>query len=436
MRILYSAAWWLALPVVLGRLWWRGRKEPGYRQHVLERLGFYPAIAAERNSSLMIWVHAVSVGETRAAEPLVDALLHDYPGCTILLTHMTATGRAAGRTLFARHGKRVVQCYFPYDTGWMVSRFIRHFAPRACVLMETEVWPNAIAQCVRHRVPVILANARLSERSLAKAQKFSGLIGEAARGIACVAAQTEADAERLRMLGAANVHVTGSIKFDIAPPPQAIAAGDALRAQIGARPVLLCASTREGEEALILDALAVEKADDMLVVIVPRHPQRFDEVARLIAARGISLRRRSTTVNDASVPPDVRVLLGDSMGEMFAYYAACDVAFIGGSLLPLGGQNLIEACAVGKPVLIGPHTFNFSAISNDAIAADAAMRVMDARAMLMQANLLLHSDDRRIKIGQHALAFAHQHRGATLRTMALLRSFLPLDKRGILHAQT
>jgi 3-deoxy-D-manno-octulosonic-acid transferase len=423
MRILYSAAWWLALPAVLGRLWWRGRKEPGYRQHVAERLGFYPATTAGRRSNPMIWVHAVSVGETRAAEPLIDALLHDYPEHTIVLTHMTATGRATGRTLFARHGARVVQCYFPYDTGWMVGRFIRHFAPRVCVLMETEVWPNAIAQCVHHRVPVILANARLSERSLAKAQRFSALLGEAARGITSVAAQTEADAERLRMLGATNAHVTGSIKFDIAPPPQAIAAGTALRAQIGARPVLLCASTREGEEALILDAKAAAEADDTLIMIVPRHPQRFDEVARLIAAHGLSLCRRST-LNDAPVPADVRILLGDSMGEMFAYYAACDVAFIGGSLLPLGGQNLIEACAVGKPVLVGPHTFNFNAISNDAIAADAAMRVTDAQAMLVQAHTLLHSDDRRMQMGQNALTFAQQHRGATARTMALLRPFL------------
>jgi 3-deoxy-D-manno-octulosonic-acid transferase len=423
MRILYSAAWWLALPAVLGRLWWRGRKEPGYRQHVAERLGFYAATSTDRCANPVIWVHAVSVGETRAAEPLIDALLHDYPDHTILLTHMTATGRATGRALFARHGARVAQCYFPYDTGWMVGRFIRHFAPHACILMETEVWPNAIAQCVQHRVPVILANARLSERSLAKAQKFSGLIGEAARGIACVAAQTEADAERLRALGAANVHVSGSIKFDIVPPSQMVAVGTALRAQIGTRPVLLCASTREGEEALILDATAAAQVDDALIIIVPRHPQRFDEVAHLIAARGLSLCRRST-LSDAPVPSCVRILLGDSMGEMFAYYAACDVAFIGGSLLPLGGQNLIEACAVGKPVLVGPHTFNFSAISRDAIGAGAAIRVTDAQAMLAQANTLLRSNDQRAQMGQSALTFAQQHRGATARTMALLRPFL------------
>lgn len=418
-RRLYSIAWWLALPLVLARLWWRGRKEPGYRQHMAERFGFYGSKPAQR----MIWVHAVSVGETRAAEPLVDALLEDDPACSILLTHMTPTGRATGQALFGKHGERLMQCYLPYDTGWMMRRFLHHFSPRICVLMETEVWPNLIAQCVRHRVPVALVNARLSERSLAKAQRLSALMGEAARGFACVAAQTEADADRLRQFGAPNVHVTGSIKFDVTPPETALDKGHALRAQIGARPVLLCASTREGEEALILDALAKVRLNDVLVVIVPRHPQRFDEVAQMIESHGLSMRRRSKLGN-AAMPADVPVLLGDSMGEMFAYYAACDLAFIGGSLLPLGGQNLIEACAVGKPVLIGPHTFNFSAVSEDAIAAGAALRIADAGAMMDSALHLLNDRSMRATMGNNALAFATQHRGATARTMALLKPLL------------
>lgn len=419
MRILYSIAWWLALPLVLLRLWLRGRKEPGYRQHLAERLGFYSRVKANPIQAPMIWVHAVSVGETRAAEPLVDALLHAYPDHAILLTHMTPTGRATGRALFGKHGSRVVQSYLPYDTGWMVGRFLRYFAPRICILMETEVWPNVMAQCARHRVPVALVNARLSERSLAKAQRLSALMGDAARAMSCVAAQTEADAARVRQLGAPNVCVTGSIKFDVTPPADALAKGAALRRQIGARPVLLCASTREGEELLILDALRGSAMTDALLVIVPRHPQRFDEVARLIEARGLSFCRRSA-LGAAVVDADMRVMLGDSMGEMFAYYAACDVAFIGGSLLPLGGQNLIEACAVGKPVLIGPHTFNFSDVSEDAIAAGAALRVPDAAAMLREAMRLLHADHERSAMGANAQAFAQQHRGATARTMALL----------------
>jgi 3-deoxy-D-manno-octulosonic-acid transferase len=249
---------------------------------------------------------------------------------------------------------------------------------------------------------------------------------EAARAMTCVAAQTEADATRLRSLGAPDVQVTGSIKFDVAPAEQALHKGEILRRQIGTRPVLLCASTREGEEALILDALSALPAERLagaLVVIVPRHPQRFGDVASLIEARGLSMRRRSD-LGDASLENGIQVLLGDSMGEMFAYYAACDLAFIGGSLLPLGGQNLIEACAVGKPVLIGPHTFNFSAVSEDAIAAGAALRIQDAAGMLREATRLLHAEHERLAMGGKALAFAQQHRGATARTMAMLRTLL------------
>ena len=414
-RRVYSFAWWLALPLVLGRLWWRGRKEPGYRQHMAERFGFY----SRRPQHDVIWVHAVSVGETRAAEPLVDALMHEYPGHAILLTHMTPTGRATGKSIFGKHGERLMQCYLPYDTGFMVGRFLRHFKPRICILMETEVWPNLIAQCVAHRVPVALVNARLSEKSLAKAQRLSALMGDAARGFSCVAAQTDADAERLRTFGAPNVSVTGSIKFDVTPPGQVLATGAAMRALMGRKPVLLCASTREGEEDLILDVLDGASLDDALLVIVPRHPQRFDEVAAKVASRGLALQRRSALTSPLG--ENVRVLLGDSMGEMFAYYAACDIAFIGGSLLPLGGQNLIEACAVGKPVLIGPHTFNFSVVSEEAIAAGAALRVEDAAGMLRAASRLLGSDEERLRMGENAQAFARQHRGATARTVALLK---------------
>ena len=371
----------------------------------------------------VIWIHAVSVGETRTAEPLVDALLQTYPDHTILLTHMTPTGRATGQALFATYAPRVVQCYLPYDIASMVSRFLAHFKPHLCILMETEVWPNTVAQCVRHNVPVALVNARLSARSLKKGKRMSALMTEAAASLSCVAAQTAADAQRLAELGARDVHVTGSIKFDVAPPASAVVGGAALRRHFGARPALLCASTRDGEEALILDALAQANLGDVLLIIVPRHPQRFNDVARMITARGLSLARRST-LDEMAVPPNVQVLLGDSMGEMFSYYAACDIAFIGGSLLPLGGQNLIEACALGKPVLLGPHTFNFNLISDDAIEAGAAVRVADGVAMLREAMRLLHADAERVARGAKALAFAEQHRGAAQRTLNLLRSYL------------
>ena len=421
-RSLYSLLWWLALPLVLGRLWWRGRKEPGYRRHIGERLGFYGARLPERRTFM---VHAVSVGETRAAEPLVEALLARWSDCRILLTHMTPTGRATGAALFGKHGERVVQSFLPYDTGFMVRRFLRHFRPRVCILMETEVWPNLIAGCAREKVPVALVNARLSERSLRRGQRFGGIMMDAARAITTVAAQTDDDAQRIRSLGAPQVAVTGSIKFDVLPPEAALAKGAWLRARIGARPTFLCASTRDGEEELILDAWQrlAEKPAHTLLAIVPRHPQRFDEVAQLVAARGLSLQRRSqlidTTADTADVEADV--LLGDSMGEMFAYYAACDCAFIGGSLLPLGGQNLIEACALGKPVLVGEHTFNFLDATNEAVAAGGAVRVADADALVTQAAYLLRDAGARAAMGSQAAAWAGRHRGATLRTVELLQ---------------
>jgi 3-deoxy-D-manno-octulosonic-acid transferase len=421
MRLFYSLMWWLALPPVLVRLWWRGRQEPGYRRHLGERLGFYGRKLEPR---LTIQVHAVSVGETRAAEPLVEALLQRYPDCRILLTHMTPTGRATGHALFGKHGSRIVQSYLPYDTGFMTARFLRHFAPRACILMETEVWPNLIHACARRHVPVALVNARLSERSLRRGRKIGTLMTDAARAIALVGAQTEQDAGRVASLGAPHVAVTGSIKFDVVPPQTTLELGAMLRTRFDGRPVLLCASTREGEEALILDAYEklTTRPPGMLVVLVPRHPQRFDEVARMVQDRGLSLARRSNLPQRV----DADILLGDSMGEMFAWYAACDLAFIGGSLLPLGGQNLIEACAVGKPVLVGEHTFNFLQATDEAVASGAALRVADADALLHEAARLLGNAgaDARARMGAQALAFAGRHRGATARTVELLRQLI------------
>ena len=421
MRLFYSLLWWLILPLALLRLWWRGRKEPGYRQHVAERFGFFPALTSTRSK---IWIHAVSVGETRAAEPLLRALLEEYPSCDIILTHMTATGRATGAALFGSLSPRVSQYFLPYDTGWMMSRFLRHFSPRLCILMETEIWPNLIAQCNKRGVPVMLANARMSERSLRRAQKVSSLMIKAASQIDCVAAQTQADAERLRQYGATTVHVTGSVKFDVAPPDAANDIKDFLRARIGNRPVLLCASTREGEEAMLLEALSSLQTQDALLLLVPRHPQRFDDVAKMVEAHDLSLIRRSALSSITAIPSDVRVLLGDSMGEMFGYYATADLAFIGGSLLPFGGQNLIEACAVGTPVLIGPYTFNFEAVTHDAIEAGAAIAVHSATHLMQEAARLFASPPVRQQMSEKAVGFAQAQRGATTRTMALVHQLL------------
>ncbi|MGH7674463.1 MAG: lipid IV(A) 3-deoxy-D-manno-octulosonic acid transferase, partial [Gemmatimonadales bacterium] len=366
MRFLYTLLLYLASPLALALLAWRARRQPGILRHVAERFGHYAA--APR--APVIWLHAVSVGETRAAEPLVRALQARHPQCRILLTHMTPTGRETGATLF---GGRVERCYLPFDFPGAVARFLDHFRPCAGIVMETEIWPNLIHAGRARAIPLYLVNARLSEESYAGYRRFAGLVRESLGGFAAVAAQSEEDARRLAALGAGDVRVTGNLKFDIAPPPDQLELGRALRRGFGeARPVLLAASTREGEEALLLDALEQLAVPGLLMVIVPRHPQRFDEVARLLEARGVRYQRRSA---NAGTTPETDVVLGDSMGEMFAYYGACDVAFIGGSLVPLGGHNLIEACAAGKPVLIGPSTFNFSEATELARHAGAAIQV-------------------------------------------------------------
>ena len=420
----YTLCWWLAMPLVAARLWWRGRREPGYRRHVAERFGFYKL--PEVSSSRVLWIHAVSVGETQAAAPLIHALLDAYPEASVLLTHMTPTGRATGAALFEHLGKRLRQCYLPYDTGWMADRFLSAFQPTIGILIETEVWPNLVACCGRLHIPVVLANARLSERSLQRGRRLGGLIRTAASRLTCTAAQTTGDAGRLASLGVEPIVVTGNLKFDVLPPADKVATGklwgEAFRALQPGRKVFLCASTRDGEEELILAALRSIPVDALLVM-VPRHPQRFEAVAHLLNDAGFRWMRRSDW-DGSSVPADIQVMLGDSMGEMAAYYAAADVAFVGGSLLPLGGQNLIESCAVGTPVLVGPYTRNFSAVTEDAIAVGAALRIDDAESLAISGQALFGDDAVRGAMSKAASRFAAQHRGATLRTMQLLQPLI------------
>ncbi len=412
-RLPYTLLWILALPLVLLRLLWRARRQPAYLRHVGERFGRYRV----RAPLAVIWVHAVSVGETRAAEPLVRALLARWPEHSVLLTQMTPTGRDTARTLF-KDEPRVLRAYLPYDVGCFAHAFLRHFRPMFGVIMETELWPNLLAACRRRRIPVMLANARLSERSARRYARLPGLTGLTMKALAAIGAQTAADAARLGQLGARRVTVTGNIKFDIAPPAAQLELGKTLRERIGERPVVLAASTREGEEVLLLDAFARHAPPAALLLLVPRHPQRFEEVAALVRARRLGLQRRS---EDAAVAATTRVLLGDSMGEMFAYYAAAEVALIGGSWLPFGGQNLIEACAVGTPVVIGPHTYNFQAVADDAVRAGAALRAEDAEAGMRAAMALLADAARREDVSAAGRAFATTHQGATARTIALLQ---------------
>ncbi|NMG45998.1 3-deoxy-D-manno-octulosonic acid transferase [Aromatoleum toluvorans] len=415
-RLPYALLWLLALPFVVLRLVWRGRKQPGYLRHVSERFGHYGC----RAPLPVIWVHAVSVGETRAAEPVVRALLARWPDHSVLVTHMTPTGRETSLALFGKE-TRVLRCYLPYDVGPFVRRFLWHFRPRAGIVMETELWPTLLAACRDAGVPVVLANARLSERSARRYARWPTLTRMTLGALAAIGAQTESDARRLAQLGARDVEVTGNIKFDIAPPDALVAFGDAFRERFGGRPTVLAASTREGEEALILEAFREHAPIEAVLMLVPRHPQRFDEVARLVEAGGFKLQLRS---DEAPVSPETRVWLGDSMGEMFAYYAAADVALIGGSWLPFGGQNLIEACAVGTPVVLGPHTFNFAQVAELAIAAGAALRADDIGEGMRSAVALLKDEAARRAAGEAGRSFAAAHRGATTRTMQIVERLI------------
>lgn len=410
-RLLYSLVIYLAMPLILLRVLWRSRQQAEYLHNLAERWAFYRAPAPEK----LIWVHAVSVGETRAAQPLIEAMQQAWPDHRILLTCMTPTGREAGREVY---GDRVIQAYLPYDYPDAVDRFFRHFSPSLGVLMETEIWPNLLASAKERRIPVILANARLSERSARGYGKLAALARPTFSALSAVAAQTPGDGERIAALGAGKVSVCGNLKFDVTPPPEKIALGHAWREALGDRQIWLAASTREGEEALLLDAWQGVAATRALLVLVPRHPQRFTEVATLLAQRGIEFVQRSRGLPDKTT----KVWLGDSMGEMAAYFTLADIAFIGGSLLPLGGQNLIEAASCGCPVLVGPHTFNFLQATNDAITAGAAHRVADAAAVVKAITESLADRPRLQEMRIAARRFAANHRGASERTLAVIRS--------------
>lgn len=413
-RVLYTLIWLVALPAVLLRLAWRARRESGYASDVAQRLGIFRVEAAAPT----LWIHAVSVGETRAAQPLIAALRRAHPEARILLTQTTATGRATAQALY---GDTVALAWLPWDLPWAQRAFLRAWRPAIGILMETELWPNLVAECRRADVPVVLANARLSGRSARRYARLPSLAGAMLGSLSGIAAQTDADAERLRALGARHVTITGNLKFDLSAPPEQRALGERWRAALGTRRVVLLASTRDGEEALLLPALRARLPDDVLIALVPRHPQRFDEVAGIIAGCGVRAVRRS----QGSLPGDNDpVWLGDSMGEMVAWYALADIAVIGGSWLALGGQNLIEACAAGCPVVVGPHMFNFAQATDDALAAGAAVRASGPDDMASTVTALLADLPTRQRMAAAGRAYAALHRGATGRCMALIEPLL------------
>ena len=424
---LYECLWYLALPVTLIRLYWKGRRLPGYRQHVAERFGFY----SSKKNHHQIWVHAVSVGETRAAAPLIEALIAS--GKSILLTHMTPTGRATGQQIFEQHLKsgHLQQVYLPYDVSWAVNAFYKHFAPQIGLIMETEVWPTLILSAQAHKVPAILVNARLSSRSAKRAASFGAIATYVYQSFTKILAQTGLDAKRYESLGLSNVLVAGNLKFDVAANSSQVNEALLLRKELNPGMQIVCAaSTREGEEELIIAAwqkLKQQQADlkNICLLIVPRHPQRFDDVyASLIKAFPVVVRRSMMASNTdiATAINQNGILLGDSMGEMSFYYALSDFVVMGGSLQPLGGQNFIEACALGRPIILGKHTFNFQQASLDVIDAEAGLRVDGIDGLSQAMGLLFANHELKEAMSTNALDFANQHTGATQKILSIIQS--------------
>ena len=429
-------------PLLRRKLARRALQEAGYAEAVEERFGAYTQ-PSEKTSEL-VWVHAVSLGETRTAAVLLTALRAQYPGLRILLTHGTATGRAEGAGLL-RAGD--VQIWQPWDSPAAVARFFDHFKPRLGLLMETEVWPCKVAAARARGVPLVLVNARLSEKSLKRALRVAPISLPAFGALAAVYAQTEEDAQRFRALGAAVQGVFGNLKFDATLDAAQLAQGKAWRQAIN-MPVVMFASSREGEESDFLkkimplaQVIRAQAATDLIAtdssgsaasprfkpLIVPRHPQRFDEVQALAEAQGLKVSRRSSwpaagpAANVEAMQADI--WLGDTLGEMALYYAFSDVALLGGSFAPLGGQNLIEAAACGCPVVMGPHTFNFLDAAELAEAEGAAIRVADMREGVQSAFALVNEPRALAKVADAGLAFAARNRGATERTLAALRGY-------------
>ena len=426
----YQLLWHLLLPLAFIRLAWRARHAFSYLHHVPERLGFgysKPIILSS------VWIHAVSVGETRAAQPLIEAYL--ARGESILLTHMTLNGRRTGKQLFAREiaAGQIRQVYLPYDICWAVEHFLKTFKPKMGLFMETEAWPTIVFRCKEIGLPLFLVNARLSERSARRINRF----GEAGRALfqafAGILAQTKFDAQRYQSLGVKNIQITGNLKFDVPLDSHLLAQGKEWQQNLhaGNRLMVCAASTRDGEEAIILKAwkdLLLSNVFKVapLLCLVPRHPERFADVADQINAAGLKFRRRSEWSDIPNECDKLEVVLGDSMGEMPMYYSASDLVLMGGSLLPFGGQNLIEACAAGCPVLLGEHTYNFQQAALDAINAGAAKRIHgdlllgESVALIEVLKELLFNAAKLAKMSIAAKAYSVEHQGATKKILAAL----------------
>lgn len=428
-RLFYGWLMWLIQPLLRRKLKRRGVQEPGYLMAIEERFGHYPDPPTPPDGHT-VWIHAVSLGETRAAAGLIAYLRERLPGMRVLLTHGTATGREEGAKLL-RPGD--LQTWQPWDTPGAVNRFLTHFKPRLGILMETEIWPQLVAGCQRLNVPLVLVNARMSAKSQQRMRRLAWLSRPALGGLTAAWTQTEADAQRLRQLGAPVQGVLGNLKFDAAPQATLLAMGQLWRRQVP-RPVVMLASSREGEEAALLARLTAStlasQATAVQWLIVPRHPQRFNEVAALIEAQGFEVSRRSHWPDGAPAPAPALtgtrpvIWLGDSLGDMALYYGLADVALLGGSFEPLGGQNLIEAAACACPMVMGPHTFNFAEAADWAEVAGAARRVASLSQAVEVALALVSNSVERARMVHAAAEFSSAHRGALEKTGAAVLALL------------
>jgi len=418
MRLIYNVMIYLAAPVVLLMHLWRGLGNPGYREHLGERFGFGPVLPGET-----IWIHAVSVGEVQAAESLVKQLLVRHPGHLLLLTTVTPTGAERARQLF---GNSVLLRYVPFDLPGSVRRFFDRARPRLAMILETELWPNLYAECGRRNVPLVLASARISPRSVGRYRRLVPLFRQALSHGIVIAAQSEADATRFRSIGAnpARTHVTGNIKFDFQPPPGIEERGARWReSNAPGRLIWVAGSTHEGEEDMILDAhrVVLQHFPEALLLLIPRHPQRFDVVRELLTRRGEAFTSRSS---GTAIPRASSVMLGDTMGDLMMFYAAADVAFVAGSLVPIGGHNLLEPVALGRPVLTGPHNFNSQAVACLLLEAGAARIVANVGQLSAAVSDLLDDTALRTSMGAAGRSVLDANRGALERMLKLVDPLL------------
>jgi 3-deoxy-D-manno-octulosonic-acid transferase len=422
MRRLYTLLWVLALPLALLRLLWRSRRAPAYRRRWAERLGRFTPPARTGG----VWVHAVSVGETQAAQPLIKRLLGEPRAQPVTVTTTTPTGSVRVGELF---GDQVFHVYLPFDLPWAVDGFLERVRPRLLIMVETEIWPNLLARCAAHGIPTLLANGRLSARSARRYARLDGFTRETFAAIGAVAAQTEADAQRFVALGtpADRVRVTGSMKFDMAIRGSVKEQAEVLRRDWGTdRPVWVAASTHEGEEEAVLEAhrQVLTAVPEALLVLVPRHPERFERAAQLVRRAGLTMARRTERT---AVTAGTAVFLGDTMGELPVFLGAADAAFVGGSLVDIGGHNVLEPAAFGVPVVFGPHMHNFVAISELLLAADAARQVSDAEGLADVVLRWLGDASERARIGENGRRVVEANRGALDRTWQLVVELLPRD---------